>query len=205
MTTLFPPLPELDYHVVMDALKGFAYPRKALSDALARGDLIRVKKGIYVQSGRGVPDYSREVLANMIYGPSYISFEYALAYHGLVPERVEELTSATTGKRKSFNSPVGRFSYTHVPEKYYGFAFSRKEPANGRAFLLADPEKAVTDRILRERGRFSIRSMQQFLFENLRMDPIDFRNLDVAVFAEAYRTSGKRSMEILHRVRKKMS
>ena len=205
MTTIFPPIPELDYRLVIDALQGYAFPRKALSDALTRGDLLRIKKGIYVQSGRGIPEYSKEILANMIYGPSYISFEYALAYHGLIPERVEELTSATSGKRKSFDSPIGRFSYIHLPVHYYGLAFFRKELEEERAFLIATPEKAIADRIFAENGRFSIRSMRQFLFENLRMDPSDFRNLEEAIFADAYRLSGRRSLELLYRVRKEMS
>ena len=126
MRLLLPPLPELDYQIVIDAFKNYAYPRKALSDALVRGDLVRVKKGLYVQSGHGIPAYSREVLANMIYGPSYISFEYALAYYGLIPERVEEISSATLGKSKAFATPAGKFSYTHVSTSYYSFGFAHK-------------------------------------------------------------------------------
>ena len=158
----------------MDALKGYAYPRKALSDALVRGDLVRVKKGLYVQSGRGIPAYSREVLANMIYGPSYISFEYALAYYGLIPERVEEIASATTGKSKLFTTPAGRFSYMHVSTSYYSFGFGQKLLGDERTFLIADPEKAVADRVIREKGGFSLRGMKEFLFDNLRIDAAGF-------------------------------
>jgi hypothetical protein len=205
MRLKLPPLPELDYQIVMDAFQEYAFPRKALSDALARGDLLRVKKGLYVQSGPGIPRYSKEVLANMIYGPSYISFEYALAYYGLIPERVEELTSATIGKSKSFNSSIGRFSYTHVPGRYYRFAFGRKELEDKHAFLIADPEKAVADRVLREKGRFSIRSMRQFLFDNLRIDPMEFKNLDSVLLSEASHLSGRHALEIICRVRNEMS
>jgi hypothetical protein len=200
MRLLLPPLPELDYQIVMDALKGYAYPRKALSDALARRDLIRIKKGLYVQSGRGIPPYSREVLANMIYGPSYISYEYALAYYNLIPERVEEVTSATTGKSKSFTTPAGRFSYTHISTNYYGFGFGRKQCGDERTFLIADPEKAVTDRVIREKGRFSLRGMRQFLFDNLRIDPAEFKKLDRGIIAEASRLTGRHSLAILLKV-----
>jgi hypothetical protein len=48
MHMLLPTFPELDYQIVMDALQDHAYPRKALSNALVRGDLIRVKKGLYI-------------------------------------------------------------------------------------------------------------------------------------------------------------
>ena len=200
MRLLLPPLPELDYQIVMDALKDYAYPRKALSDSLVRGDLIRVKRGLYVQSGRGIPAYSREILANMIYGPSYISYEYALAYYGLIPERVEEVTSVTTGKSKLFMTPAGRFSYTHVSTTYYSFGFGRKQLGDERTFLIAGPEKAVADRVVREKGGFSLRGMREFLFDSLRMDPAGFRNLDRGVIAEALRRSGRHSLAMLLKV-----
>jgi len=136
MKTIIPPIPEIDYQMVMDALKGYAFPRKKLSDMLSHGDLIRVKKGIYIQSGPGIPAYSHEILANMIYGPSYVSFHYALAYHGLIPERVEEITSATTGKNKLIDTPVGRFSYKHLGFDYFSFGFSRKTVDNQRGFQI---------------------------------------------------------------------
>jgi hypothetical protein len=201
MHNLFPPLPELDYQIVMDALKGYVYPRKALSDAIARGDLTRIKKGLYIQSGRGILPYSKEILANMIYGPSYISFEYALAYYSLIPERVEEVTSVTTGKSKQFNTPGGIFSYRHIPRAYYSFGFSRKKLSDERGFLIAGPEKAVADRVLREKGRFSVSSMRQFLFENLRMESTEFRKLNIDIFDKASKLTGRQSLEILRKVR----
>ena len=185
----------------MDALKAYAFPRKAISDALVRGDLIRVKKGLYVQSGRGILPYSKEILANMMYGPSYISLEYALAYYGLIPERVEEVTSVTTGKSKRFDTPIGRFSFTHLPLHYYSFGFNRKPLEEDRGFLLADPEKAIADRVLKERGRFSLKSMKLFLFDGLRIDQTEFQKLDADLFREASKLSGKQSLEILYRVR----
>ncbi len=50
-----------------------------------------------------------------MYGPSYISLEYALQYHGLIPERVEAVTSVTTGRSRRFASPVGLFTYRSIP------------------------------------------------------------------------------------------
>jgi len=76
-------------------LKG-TRPRDKISDLLKKGTIIRVKKGLYVfgEDNRKKP-YSKEILANLIYGPSYISLDYALQYHGLIPERVEAVTSVT--------------------------------------------------------------------------------------------------------------
>src|SRR3990170_1551453 len=105
---------ELDYGFVMDCLKGYSSPRAKLSRLLKSGALIRVKKGLYVFSQnyrRG--SISMEMLANMIYGPSYVSLEWALRYYGMIPERVEEITSVTIKRQAHFDTPIGRFTYEH--------------------------------------------------------------------------------------------
>jgi predicted transcriptional regulator of viral defense system len=205
MKLQLPQIPELDYQIVMDAMKGYAFPRKSLADAISRGNLQRVKKGLYVQKGSGISLYSREILANMIYGPSYVSLEYALSYYGLIPERVEEVTSVTTGRKKLFDTPLGRFSYLHVSIECYSFGFSRKKVDGERFFLMAGPEKAIIDRVMRERGRFSISSMKNFLFDNLRIDPAEFIKLDGGIFAEAAKLTGRHSMNVVHMLKEKFS
>ncbi len=73
------PYEEFDYQTLLGALKGYARPRDRITALLRKGVIIRVKKGLYVfgEHERRRP-YSREILANLIYGPSYISLEYAL-------------------------------------------------------------------------------------------------------------------------------
>jgi hypothetical protein len=66
---------------------------------------------------------------------------------------------------------------------------------------MADPEKAIADRVLLEKGRFSVRTMKQFLFESMRIDPGEFHKLDTSLFSEAARISGRHSLEILAKVR----
>ena len=51
----------------------------------------------------------------MIYGPSYVSKEYALAHHGLIPEGVTLVTSITPKRFKHFKTPVGEFVYDYQP------------------------------------------------------------------------------------------
>src|SRR6202008_2894394 len=111
---------EIDYTFVMDCLKDYKSPRAKLTGLLQKGDLIRVKKGIYLfgPEYRKGP-YSPEVLANKIYGPSYVSREYALAYYGLIPEYVVEVTSISTKRARNFDTPMGRFSYARLPSKLY--------------------------------------------------------------------------------------
>jgi len=101
-----------DYQVLVDALAGYRKPRDRITKLLASGAIVRVKKGLYCfgEAFRKEP-LSREYLANLIYGPSYVSLEYALSHHGLIPERVETVTSVTTRRSRDFDTPFGAFSY----------------------------------------------------------------------------------------------
>ena len=94
---------EFDYQFLTSKLQGYRYPRNVIHRLLKTGKIIRIKKGLYVfgESYRRGP-VSRTLLANLIYGPSYVSREYALGFYGLIPERVEEVTSMTTKKNKEF-------------------------------------------------------------------------------------------------------
>jgi hypothetical protein len=105
-----------DYQTLMVSLRDYARPRDKISDLLRKGFILRVKKGLYVfgDEYRRRP-FSREILANLIYGPSYVSLDFALQHHGLIPERVEALTSVTTGRSRSFFTPVGLFTYRKIP------------------------------------------------------------------------------------------
>ena len=86
------PYPEFDYLALMNALRDYRYPRDRVTKLLASGRIVRVKKGLYILGDelRGGP-FSREILANLIYGPSYISLEYALSYHQMIPEWVRHI------------------------------------------------------------------------------------------------------------------
>src|SRR5689334_21193947 len=85
---------EFDYQILMDVLRAYDRPRDKIRAFLKKKSIVRIKKGLYIFGetlARNPP--SREILANLIYGPSYISLDYALHYHGLIPERVESVTS----------------------------------------------------------------------------------------------------------------
>ena len=97
------PSEELEYGFVMECLKLYKNPRVKLNALMHIGAIIRVKKGIYVigKSFARRP-YCSEVLANMIYGPSYVSLEWACQYWRLIPEKVVSVTSITTKDLKFF-------------------------------------------------------------------------------------------------------
>jgi predicted transcriptional regulator of viral defense system len=109
--------PEIDSLQLQQSLKDYAFPRDRVTKLLATGDLIRIKKGIYIDPHSQYP-YSKGILANLIYGPSYVSLEYALQHHNLIPEAVHVVTSVTTGREKRYRTPVGDFDYAHMPQRF---------------------------------------------------------------------------------------
>ncbi len=165
---------EFDYQVLLDSLRGYSRPRDKISDLLRKGVIIRVKKGLYVFGNeyRRRP-YSRELLANLVYGPSYISLEYALQYHGLIPERVEAVTSVTPGRSRSFSTPVGLFTYRMISLEAFQIGMGRADPGDELAFLIAVPEKALADLLVTDRGSRirSQKDVRSYLLDSLRIDP----------------------------------
>jgi predicted transcriptional regulator of viral defense system len=186
---------EFDYQTLLDCLEGYVSPRDKISNLLKKGIIIRVKKGLYIfgEAYRRKP-FSREILANLIYGPSYISLEYALQYHSLIPERVEAVTSVTTGRSRRFASPIGLFIYRKIPLAAFQIGMDRIEIGDGRAFLIATPEKALADKIYIDRGP-KIRTqkmMSAYLENDLRVDSTDLVKMDTEtldIIAKRYRSN----------------
>jgi predicted transcriptional regulator of viral defense system len=194
------PYEEFDYQTLLDSTHEYARPRMKISSMLAKGDIIRVKKGLYIfgDSLRRGP-FCRELLANLMYGPSYVSLEYALHYHGLTPERVESVTSVTCGRSRVFDTPVGAFSYRMIPLKAFRIGMDRIELNDGRSFLVAIPEKALADRVVAERGAglSSQKELLEYLQSNLRIDPAALGRLDPARLAEIARSYRSRRVRLL--------
>lgn len=137
---------EFDYTLLKGVLSDYSAPRQKINELIRAGIIVRVKKGIYVFG----PEYNnapvcRESLANLIYGPSCISLEYALAYHGLIPERVEVVTSVTPKRDKEFTTPVGKFTYTYLGIRKYSHGIEQAWIDSNHPVLMASAEKALCD------------------------------------------------------------
>ncbi len=191
---------EFDYEALASALTDIAYPRDAITRLLRKGVVVRVKKGLYVfgENYRRRP-FSRELLANMVYGPSYISLEFALQYYGLIPERVQALTSVTTGRTTRFLTPVGLFSYRKISLEAFRSGFRREERPGDIAFLIALPEKALADKLQAERGVAIGTQMEvvDYLTGSLRMEESEIRAMDPNLLTEFANRYGSRRLLLL--------
>ncbi len=127
-----------------------------LKRAMKAGEVLRIHRGLYCLASK----YLRQqvdplVLAQRICGPSYVSLETALSYHGWIPEAVYTVTSVSLGRSREFDTPLGNFSFTCVPQHTFYTEVARvvKDGSGdgggscerGGSFLLASPLKALAD------------------------------------------------------------
>ncbi len=190
---------EIDYTFVMDCLKDYKSPRAKLTTLLKKGDLIRVKKGLYLfGSDYRKGPYSQEIMANKIYGPSYVSREYALAYYGLIPEFVAEVTSISTKRARNFDTPIGRFSYAHLPPKLYQVSFNLVTVRNNETALLATAEKALADLLyLRDDHPETLNELVELLFDDLRLDEAGVSRMRIGMFTEILKAGGSPLLKLI--------
>ena len=161
--------------VLMDQLSQYGDPAGKVLRMKKNGELFQLTRGIYETNGTA-PGYC---LAGAILGPSYLSFDYALSYYGLIPEAVYSFTSATFGKKKikEYVNHFGRYTYRDVPSEAYPFGIVIKED-QGYVYQMAGPEKALCDKLYTMPPVTSQRELHRMLFEDLRIDRSAFEALD---------------------------
>lgn len=154
------------------------------------GRLTQISRGLYETDAHTDGKY----LAGTIYGPSYLSFDYALSMYSLIPEAIfRTYTSATfqKGKMKQYNNAFGVFTYRDVPSAVYCFGVEIREE-NGYSYQIATPEKALCDKLYTISPIGSIKALRALMFEDLRIDENDFWRLnldDVKQLALLYKST----------------
>lgn len=155
--------------------RSYAVPQIRIQRMVKKGELIPLKRGMY-ETDSTAPGF---LMANAILGPSYISFEYALSYHSMIPERVITYTSATFGKnkKKEFMNSFGTFTYRDIPQDVFPYYYSRELYGN-RPYLIASREKALCDQLYIASPIRGIHDFEEFLFDGMRLDEDIFDSLD---------------------------
>ncbi len=147
-----------------------AFHRRRLNEWQEKGYIRKVIRGYYVFADRAFDERALFEIANRIYAPSYVSFEMALAYYGLIPESVYGITSAATRKTSHFKTTIGVFVYRTIrPKLYFGFDFLKDKE---KVFRMASPEKAFLDLFYIKTELRDVAS-----FEGLRINREVFLNL----------------------------
>jgi hypothetical protein len=186
--------PEITTSMLLGALSDYKDPRKKINSLSRKGLIIPIKQGVYlINNELGLRTYSKEILANLIYGPSYISLETALSNYGFIPERVSTTTSICIGRGKSFATAVGQFDYHHIKESLYPVGVQLKEVFKDTFCQHASPEKSLLDLIYikEKQGEFSNQKEYfNYIIESYRLDLKTIENSvslkKIQSFAELY-------------------
>lgn len=117
--------------------------RVRLNEWQNKGYINKIIKGYYIFSDLELSENVLYEIGNRIYKPSYVSFQTALSYHGLIPESVYAITSATTRKTSHFKTAIAEFIYrTVAPRLFFGFDLVKYDH---QYFKMASMEKAILD------------------------------------------------------------
>lgn len=175
----------------MEKLVDYGSPKAKLTRMVSKGELIRIRRGLYIDN----PGIPRKALANVIYGPSYISFQTALALYGMIPERVETIDSASFGKNrdKHYRTPLGEYRYLYLPETTYPHGLTLIEE-EGYQYLVATKEKALCDTIYKAGPITNHEDIEMFLIENLRIENDLLQSLDLDLITFLCPLYGRRSL-----------
>ncbi len=186
---------------LLDLLKDYKRPYDKIHELIKQGTLVSVKRGIYTTGSRiKIAKPEPFLLANYILGPSYVSLESALSHWGFIPEKVHEVSSATTQNTKTYYTAVGRFSYIHLPLPYYSFGIQQLELTKKQRVLIATPEKALCDKIVTSSGILlrSSKQVMELLIDDLRIEKDRLRNLNTKRMSGWIKDAPKKSsLEIL--------
>lgn len=149
-------------------------------------EIIRLKRGLYVVNPQvsDVP-ISTELIANHLYGPSYVSMLSALRYYGLIPEAVQEMQSLTVKHSRTFENRFGVFRYLNCPADYFSIGLTQQKTGDAY-FVLASPEKALCDLIVHTSG-LNFRYQKEclgFLEQDLRLDMEAFGGMNSGIFRQ---------------------
>lgn len=181
--------------MLKEELGAYVNPTAKINRLVKAGELIPIIQGLY-ETDPAIPGYC---LASIIYGPSYLSFEYALAWHALIPEAVYVYTSATFEKKrtKTYTTPFGTYTYRDVPASVYPLGIILRSEG-GYGFMIASPEKAICDQLYKTSPRSSRAELETLLFEDLRIDEEQFSQLnftDLFEISTHYKTKNHKLLQ----------
>lgn len=159
-----------------------------------KGIIIRLTKGLY-ETDKNVDPC---LLASSILSPSYLSFDWALSFYGLIPEKVFSITSASLGIRKSktYENLFGRYEYSDIPSGAFseGLTYLEKDEY---IVKLAMKEKAICDSLCKWRVVKNIKELKELLFVDKRIDEDEFASCDFALLKRLASLYDKTNLKLL--------
>lgn len=174
--------------------KDYANPLDKIKRDAEKGVIFRLTRGLYETNKNAEPSF----LAASILSPSYLSFDWALSYYCLIPERVVAITSASfkVRKNKTFINKFGRYTYTDIPPRAFpeGLTFIDFGDYTAR---IATKEKAICDSLCKWRVVRSVKELKELLFEDKRIDEDEFATCDFKLMVRLAALYNKTNLDLL--------
>ena len=171
-----------DFQSLRIKYKKYSNIYQKINNECKKGILVKIKRGLYSDDLYN----DKEVIANICYNPSYISFEYALSYYGVIPEVVSTFTSATFGKKnnKIYHMKDSTFDYRSVPDEVFPMGILIMKNSKDISYKIASKEKALCDLLYSKYPVRSIKDLKTLLFEDMRIDENEFLKMNVEFIKE---------------------
>ena len=166
-----------------------------INNECKKGILVKIKRGLYSDDFYN----DKEVIANICYNPSYISFEYALSYYGVIPEFVSTFTSATFRKKnnKIYHTKDSTFDYRSVPDEVFPMGILIMKNSKDISYKIASKEKALCDLLYSKYPVRSIKDLKILLFEDMRIDENELLKMNVEFIKEIAPLYHSNSLNVL--------
>lgn len=182
--------------IIKNNLQEYSNKNTKICREVKNGDLIKIKNGLYETD----PNVNGYLLAGSIYGPSYLSFDFALSYYGLIPEKITNFTSATCYKRKKkrYDNQFGTYLYRDVPTEVYPLGINFIEERE-YIYQIATPEKALCDKLYTLSPIKNMKELENVLFNDLRIYKNEFYKLNFHDIEEISRFYHSTNVDLLYR------
>ncbi len=153
---------------------------------LSRGEIIRVRRGIYVLAEQyRTVNLNPFFLASRTVSGSYVSFESALEYHGWITKKEPTVVVTSViyhGRTRNFNTHLGEFKYVFLPVNELEFLSGvNRKMVNGQPYLMAKPLRALADYVYNRKIKWT---GIDFLLEKLHLEEGNLKALTVEDFQE---------------------
>lgn len=187
--------------MILDELKDYVNPTAKLSRMVRLGNYTQIVRGLY-ETDPSTPGY---LLAGSIYGPSYLSFDFALDYYNLIPEAVYVFTSATFDKKKkkTYETSFGKFVYRDIPKEVYPFEVELAKEGE-YYFQIASPEKAICDKLYSLSPVKNMKEMYTLLTDYLRIEHESLEAFQYEKIETIYRKYHSANVDLFAKVLRRM-
>ena len=180
--------------ILKERYKAYVNPQDKIRREVLSGVLYRINRTVYETDSNTEP----YLLAASILSPSYLSFDFALSFYGLIPERVVSITSASLNvrKNKTYVNHFGRFEYSDIPAEAFSEGLTYVGPED-RMVKIATREKAICDSLYKWKVVKSVRQLKELMFLDKRIEEEEFKSCDFQRMVRLARLYHRTNLDLL--------